>query len=262
MNSLRVDVAGGSRFRTQLHDRLPLVGTFIKTPSPHVVEIVGQSGFDFLVIDQEHAPFDRMATNLAILAARAMSIPALVRVPASGAILGTLDDGADGVIVPHVASAAAARTIAMSCRYEGGGRGYSNAPRAGRYGATAMAHHVANEDARVAAIVMIEDAQAVAEIDDIVAVEGVDAVFIGCADLAVSLGQTSVDSPGIREMAGHVCRSAARTGRAVMAPAPTPAQAQWLIELGVTALVVGSDQSMLRGAAEAAAEHFRSFRQG
>ena len=165
--------SGESCFRTRLQDRLPLVGTFIKTPSPHVVEIVGQSGFDFLVIDQEHAPFDRMATDLAILAARAMSIPALVRVPASGAILGALDDGADGVIVPHVASAAAARAIAVSCRYEGGGRGYSNAPRAGRYGATAMVNHVANEDARVATIVMIEDARAVTQIDDIVAVEGV-----------------------------------------------------------------------------------------
>ena len=260
MSGPRVDISGGLSFRTQLRDLRPLVGTFIKTPSPHVVEIVSQSGFDFVVIDQEHAPFDRGATDLAVLAARAIGIPALVRVSASGAILAALDDGADGVIVPHVPSAAAARTIAASCRYEGGGRGYSNAPRAGRYGATAQSLHVAGEDARVAAIVMIEDAQAVADIDDIVAVEGVDAIFIGCADLAVSLGQTSADSPRIREMAGHICRSAAQSGRTVMAPAPTPAQARWLIELGATALVVGSDQSMLRGAAEATCEQFRSFR--
>jgi staphyloferrin B biosynthesis citrate synthase len=262
MSESRVEMSGESGFRAQLRARRHLLGTFIKTPSPHVVEIVGQSGFDFVVIDQEHAPFDRVATDLALLAARALNIPALVRVPAPGAILAALDDGADGVIVPHVPSAAAARAVAVSCRYEGGGRGYSNAPRAGRYGATTLARHVASEDARVAAVVMIEDIQAVAEVDDIVAVEGVDAVFIGCADLAVSLGEASADSPRIRDMAGSICRSAARSGCAVMAPAPTPGQAQWLIELGVTALVVGSDQSMLRGAAEAATEQFRSFRRG
>lgn len=257
---IRAAISGDSSFRTQLRGRRPLLGTFIKTPSPHVVEILGQSGFDFLVIDQEHAPFDRGTTDLAILAARAMGIPTLVRVPAPGAILAALDDGADGVIVPHVASAAEARKVATFCRYAGGGRGYSNSPRAGRYGATALSRHVAGEDARVAAIVMIEDAGAVTDIDAIVAVEGVDALFIGCADLAVSLGEAAADSARIRDMVSHICRSAARSGQVVMGPAATPSQAQWLIELGVTALVVGSDQSMLRGAAEAACAQFRSLR--
>lgn len=119
-----------------------LIGTFVKTPSPHVVEILGTVGFDFIVIDAEHAPFSRRSIDMALLAARAAGVAAIVRTADRGAaqLLAALDDRAAGVLVPHIDSAEAARRLVSTCRYSGQ-RGYSNSPRAGGYGATAMWDH-------------------------------------------------------------------------------------------------------------------------
>ena len=105
-----------------------LIGTFIKTPATHPVEIIGAVGFEFVVIDEEHAPWDRVAIDGALLAARAAGTAGIVRVaePTAAKILSVLDDGATGVLVPHVSSAAKAREIAAACRYRGGRRGFSN----------------------------------------------------------------------------------------------------------------------------------------
>ena len=100
-------------FRERLRAGEVLAGTWIKTPHPHVVEVLSLSPLDCLVLDAEHAPFDRRDLDACILAARAGGKPVLVR-PASGAheqLLNVLDLGSDGVIVPHVRSAAEAAAI-------------------------------------------------------------------------------------------------------------------------------------------------------
>src|SRR3954454_24645161 len=102
-------MADPTMLRSRLLAREHLIGTFVKTPTTHATEILGALGFDFVVIDEEHAPFDRMATDTALLAARAAGTAALVRVQNATSILSVLDCGATGVLVPHVASAARAR---------------------------------------------------------------------------------------------------------------------------------------------------------
>jgi 2-keto-3-deoxy-L-rhamnonate aldolase RhmA len=116
---------------------------------------------------------------------------------------------------------------------------------------------VASEDARALTITMIEDPDGVDAIDAILDVQGVDALFLGCGDLAVSLGEQAVDSPRIREIAARVIRAARAKGTPVMATAGTAASAQWLLDLGVTALVIGSDQSLMRQGATGAYGAFR-----
>src|SRR5262249_55429665 len=96
--------SSAASFRQRLIAREPLIGTFLKTPTSHGTEIIGDAGFDFVVIDQEHAAFDRTTSDVALLAARAARIPALVRVPGPDAILSVLDCGAAGVLIPHVSS--------------------------------------------------------------------------------------------------------------------------------------------------------------
>ena len=90
-------------FRGKIKERRHVLGTFIKIPTSHTTEIVGLAGFDFVIIDAEHAPFDRAAIDIACLAARAADIAAIVRVPEANAahILNALDLGATGVMVPH-----------------------------------------------------------------------------------------------------------------------------------------------------------------
>jgi 2-keto-3-deoxy-L-rhamnonate aldolase RhmA len=91
-------------FKALLKGGRRLVGSFVKTPSPHVIEVLGEAGADFLIVDREHAPIDEAAVDLAVLAGRAQGVPILVRVAWSGQILSALDVGATGVIVPHVSS--------------------------------------------------------------------------------------------------------------------------------------------------------------
>ncbi|HUE44737.1 MAG TPA: aldolase/citrate lyase family protein, partial [Aestuariivirgaceae bacterium] len=170
-----------SSFRQRLLANEPLLGTFIKTPTSHAIEILGDVGFDFVIVDAEHAPFDAHAIDVAMLAARAADIAALVRVAGSSPepILAALDCGAAGVVVPHVTSRAAAEAAVAASRYRGGRRGYSNSPRAGGYGRLAMWDHVQAADAATAVIAMIEDAEAIDRIEAIMAVEGLDGVFMG-----------------------------------------------------------------------------------
>src|SRR5580704_18444034 len=126
-----------------------LLGTFIKTPSTHAVEILGGLGFDFVVIDEEHAPFDRVTIDMALLAARAANTAGIVRVaePTPAKLLAVLDDGATGVLAPHVSSVAKAKDMVAACRYRGGKRGFSNSPRAGNYGGVSAWPHVDAQDA-------------------------------------------------------------------------------------------------------------------
>src|SRR5215217_8369615 len=93
-------------FRQRLTSREKLSGTFIKTPTGHAIEIFGDLAYDFVVIDEEHAPFDRQAVDHAVVSARAARITPLVRVASASPsnLLSVLDCGATGVLVPHVAT--------------------------------------------------------------------------------------------------------------------------------------------------------------
>lgn len=163
-------------FRERFRRADTVLGTFIKTPTVHGIEILGDLGFDFVVIDEEHAPFDRGSIDLALLAARASRIAGVVRVAEATAasLLGALDCGAAGVLVPHVASLAIAQEVVAACRYRSGRRGFTNSSRAGGYGRYGLSDHVDRSDADVTVVAMIEDPETLAEIDAIVAVEGLD----------------------------------------------------------------------------------------
>ena len=166
-------------FRSRILNRQHVLGTFVKLPTPHAVEIVGQVGFDFVIIDQEHSPLDRAAIDIACLAARATNIAAIVRVSEAANILSALDCGATGVMVPHCDSPERARQIAAACRHRGGSRGFATTTRAGSYGGAAREQHIAEQDASVTCIAMIEDQAALAHLEAIAAVKGIDAFFIG-----------------------------------------------------------------------------------
>ena len=193
-------------FRQRFIGGKPLLGTFVKTPTSHATEILGQLGFDFVVVDEEHAPFDRVATDQALLAARAVNIAGIVRVPEANPsqILGVLDAGATGVLVPHVYSAQKAKDLVAACRYRGGRRGFANTTRAGNYGGLGFIEHAQQSDANVTVIAMIEDIAAIDVVAEIVAVDGLDGVFIGRGDLAAAYGGQSMDDPRVRVAAEKI----------------------------------------------------------
>ena len=144
----------------------------MKTPSAHNTEIIGGLGFDFVVLDEEHAPWDRGTLDMGLLAARAFGTAGIVRIarPDPTSILSVLDDGAIGIMAPHVDSAQKARDIVSWSHYKGGSRGLGIG-RGGEYGARG-ADHVPFADKTTTVIAMIEDRKAIDAIDEIAAVAG------------------------------------------------------------------------------------------
>jgi 2-keto-3-deoxy-L-rhamnonate aldolase RhmA len=235
-------------FVERFRGRAPLLGTFIKTPTSHASEILGDVGLDFVVIDQEHAPIDRGALDQILLGCRASGIAGLVRVaaPTASEILSVLDCGATGVLVPHVSSVAKAREIAAASRYRGGLRGFSNSPRAGRYGAVGMHDHIAAQDAGIAVLAMIEDAEAVDVIDDILAVPGLDGIFIGRGDLTVSLQAGSMKDQPVRDAVARIVAAANMAGKPICVMVASVEEAQEFAAEGASAFIVSSDQGLMR----------------
>lgn len=227
-------------------------GTFIKTPAPQIVEILALSGLDFAVVDAEHAPFDAAALDLMMLAGRAARLPLLVRVPdfSASTLLRTLDLGAAGVLVPHVDSADDARAVVQRCRYRAGVRGYSGSPRAAGYGSLGMSTAVDLAE-QVLVICQIESAAAVAHAAEIAAVPGVDGIFIGRADLALSMGLFDARHPDVMQAARTAIEAGVASGKRVGVLVGSNGERDEYARLGADWFIHGSDQSLLKQAAGA-----------
>jgi 2-keto-3-deoxy-L-rhamnonate aldolase RhmA len=240
-------------FKQRLAEGDMLVGTFIKTPSPIIVEVLSMTALDCLCLDAEHAPFDRGTLDQCIFAARASGKDVLVRVPSASPehILNALDCGATGVVVPHVRSAEEARAAVRASHYGAGGRGYAGSSRAAGYTGVSLAAHQAASAARTVVVLQIEDPEAVEAIDDIAKVPGVDALFIGRVDLTVSYGAHSLDDPRVISAVETVCTAGQAFGRPVgMFLARVEDAPAWR-ERGASLFLLGSDHNfLLAGAAD------------
>jgi 2-keto-3-deoxy-L-rhamnonate aldolase RhmA len=246
-------------FRQRLRARDHLLGTFIKTPTTHATEILGLLGFDFVVFDQEHAPLSSTVLDVMILGARAANVAGIVRVgdPGEANILSVLDNGAAGILVPHVATREKAEQIVAACRYRTGHRGFANTTRAGGFGTVGFTEHMDAQDSEVACIAMIEDVHAVEEIDEIVRVPGIDAIFIGRGDLTAALGAPSMTSPETHEVVAPIMEAARKADMPVIMLCPDREDAARMTRLGASAYLVSSDHGFMKSAAQRALEEFR-----
>ena len=184
--------------RTALHrpDGIPL-GTWIKLPAMESVELIAGAGFDFVVIDLEHGPLDIETAFVLIGTAAAHGMSPIVRIPATdtGLIQRVLDGGAHGIMFPHVDSAADAERCVRAMRFPPrGARGVGNTSRAGQWGALDRDEYLRFGNEEVLCIVQIESSTAAIAAGEIAAVDGVDAVLIGAADLAVSESRRETDT--------------------------------------------------------------------
>jgi len=186
-----------SKFRKRLEDGEPLIGTFLKTPSPIVAEVLGLSDLDVVAIDIEHAPFGRVELDLCIAALRAAEIPSLARIADDSPteIRNALDSGATGIVVPHVTSAKQAAAIVKAAHFGEGGRGYAGSSRAADFTTKSMADHIADSREQTTVVAQIEDLAALDNVAEIAGVAGIDCVFIGRVDLAVAIRRTPL-KPG------------------------------------------------------------------
>jgi 2-keto-3-deoxy-L-rhamnonate aldolase RhmA len=246
-------------FRKRLLAKEPLIGTFMKVPTSHNTEYLGQLGYDYVMLDEEHAPWDRGTLDHGLLAAKAYGTAGLVRIARSDAtnILSVLDDGAIGIMCPHVNSAEKARNIVSYAHYKGGVRG-AGVSRGGDHGARGP-NHMAFADETTTIIAMIEDREAIDVIDEIVNVPGIDCIFIGRGDLGVSLSNGGAGMPSVKDATEKVaaaCRKANKPISAVTQNMQSD-EAKWLMDIGVTAMMVASDFGFLTQAAGNALKQFR-----
>ena len=238
-------------FRQRLLAGDLLMGTYLKTPSLIVSEVLGLTKLDAVCIDAEHAPFDRSDLDACIFALRAKNMPSLVRVP-SGApaeLLNALDCGATGVVVPHVCSAEEADAVARAAHFGRDGRGYAGSTRVAGYTTKAMAAHKEDSGLSTTVIAQIEDVEAVESIGEISAVEGIDCLFVGRIDLTIALGAESPNDPVVVEAVEEVCAVGRAAGKPVGMFVPKVEEVEKWRKKGANLFLLSSDHAfILQGA--------------
>lgn len=239
------------KLKQQLASGDLVLGSFLKTPSPILVEILAQSDLDCLCVDAEHAPFDRGDIDACAMAARAGGLPLLVRPQSSSAeqILGALDCGATGILLPHIRSGAEAKQAARHGHYGAGGRGYAGSSRAAGYGSNSMGDILSAAADNTVLIAQIEDSEALDEIEAIADTDGVDALFIGMMDLTVALDCASYRDARVQDAVTHILSAARKAKKPVGLFTPSLGDIPAYREQGASLFLLGSDHAfMLSGA--------------
>lgn len=175
--------------KSRLADGEQLVGALLRMPAEELMEMVAVTGFDFIVIDCEHGPADVVALRNHLALAACHDVDVLVRVGSAepALVLRALDQGAAGIIAPHIDSVADAQALVDSVHYPPlGHRGFATYARAGRFGLVDPEEHRQRALGQTLVIGMIESPAGVAQAAEIFAVPGIDATMIGAADLRTS----------------------------------------------------------------------------
>ena len=242
-------------FAHRLGQREAIMGTFLKTPSPIICEVLGLSPLDVICLDAEHAPFGRLDTDACISQLRHADLPSLVRVAEDSAteIRNALDAGATGLLVPHVTSAQQAKQIVKLAHFGEGGRGFAGSTRAAHFTTRKMPDHIRHSAIETTIVLQIEDLAALEQVDEIAAVEGVHALFIGRADLAVAMG-CGVNDEQVITAVKDICSICNQYNRAVGMFTPNVDEIDMWRELGASFFLLSSDHAFLLQGARALKE--------
>lgn len=239
-----------------------LAGTFLKTPAYELIEVLAQSGLDFICLDAEHAPFDRARMDACLAMARALDFPALVRVGSATAenILQALDAGAVGLVCPHIDTVEKAAEIAKAARFGHGGRGYAGSTRWAEFATRAMPDLLEQSQKETVVIAQIEEPEAVEIADQIAATQGVDGLFLGPADLSVGYGKTDQTSPELMAALASVGAAAKSAEKAYMTFVPDAAKVADWARYGLTMFFIASEHGWMRQGAAADARGIHALK--
>ncbi|MCF8178824.1 MAG: HpcH/HpaI aldolase/citrate lyase family protein [Sulfuritalea sp.] len=248
-------------FKQRLRERQLQVGLFVGMASAYSMEIIATAGFDWLVIDAEHSPNNPASVLAQMQAAAAYPVQILVR-PMShdpALIKQYLDAGAQTLLVPLVDSAEDATALVRAVRYPPEGiRGVAaSLARAAHWnGIKDYVRHANNE---ICLVVQVETRAGLENLDAILAVDGVDGVFIGPADLAASLGHLGdAGHPEVKAAIEDALTRIVATEKAAGVFVAEPELARHFRNCGASFIAVGGDTTLLRSAAESLATSFRN----
>ena len=235
-------------FKQALADGEKQIGCWMSFADGQVAEIMGTAGFDWLVIDGEHAPNDIRSIRDQLMALAASPSHPVVRVPVGETwmIKQVLDAGAQTVLVPIVESAEQARELVRACHYPPkGARGVgATAARATMFGS--VTEYIQTADQEVCLLVQVENRAGMAALDEILQVEGIDGVFIGPADLSTDMGhQGNSAHPEVRAAIADAITRIKAAGIAPGILGTTDEATQTYADMGAQFLAVGIDVMVL-----------------
>ena len=228
-------------FAERVRDGELLLGTVISVRSNEMTEVLSLAGFDWLFIDAEHGGFDPHDA-LAMLQA-AGSCPCLIRVPAHDEVWlkKALDIGATGVIVPQVNTAEEARQIVSSCKYPPAGSRGMGVARASGYGLK-LGEYIQSANDTTAIVLQAEHKDAAENIEDIVKVDGIDAIMVGPFDMSASFGKPGQTSdPEVVAAIDKVTEACQKAGITLSTAVATANEARSFIEKGYKLVSAGVD---------------------
>ncbi len=249
-----------NHFRRAMINQEKRIGCWSALASPITTEILGLAGFDFILLDGEHAPNDVQTFIPQLMALKdSRSVP-VVRPPVNDPIVlkRLLDIGFYNFIVPFVETKEEAEQAVASTRYPPEGiRGVSVGHRSNAYGT--ITDYLQNINENICVVVQIESTDALDNLDDILSVDGVDGVFVGPSDLAAGLGHLgNAGHPDVQAAIKTVFEKAQAVGKTVGILAPVQADAERYLEWGANLVAVGSDLGVFKAATQSLCQKFLS----
>lgn len=235
-------------FKAALKNGETVIGCWLSLGDPLTTEIAGTAGFDWVMIDGEHTPYDISRIRLQLMALEASGSHAAVRVPSGETwiLKQVLDAGAQTVLVPMVESADQARRLVQDVRYPPTGQrgvGYSGA-RCSRFGE--ITDYGTTADEQVSLLIQVENRAGIAALDDILAVGGIDGVFIGPADLSADMGfMGQVMHPEVQATIKGAFQRIEAAGKAPGVLSTMPDMTQDMLDAGARFVAVGIDLLVL-----------------
>jgi len=247
-------------FKRALEAGKAQIGLWSSLSSNYSVEVIAGAGYDWILLDCEHSPNDLENLLTQLQAAAPYPSHPVVRVPWNDmvTIKRVLDVGAQSLLIPYVSTAEEARAAVSYTRYPPAGvRGVAGTTRATRFGRIKDYAKRAHEE--ICVLVQVETQGALDNIEAICAVDGVDGVFIGPADLHASLGHTGeIANPAVKPLIDEAIRRIRKKNKAPGILTPNEADAKHWLGCGALFVAVGADVGILARGAEALAAKFRS----
>lgn len=248
-----------NKFKAALAAHQIQIGCWSALANPISTEVLGLAGFDWLVLDGEHAPNDISTFIPQLMALKGSQSAPVVRVPTNEPVIikRLLDIGFYNFLIPFVETQEEAAQAVASTRYPPEGiRGVSVSHRANMFGT--IPDYFAQSNSNITILVQIESQQGVDNVDAIAATEGVDGIFVGPSDLAAAFGHLgNAGHPDVQRAIQHIFARAKAHGKPCGILAPVEADARRYLEWGATFVAVGSDLGVFRSATQKLADAFK-----
>lgn len=248
-----------NKFKRALAEGRQQIGLWCSIVSPYTVEVVADSGFDWLLLDTEHSPSDPITVLPMLQAAAAYDVTPIVRPASNDTVLikRYLDLGVQTLLIPYVQSAEEARAAVAATRYPPEGvRGVAGQTRATRFGR--VDHYGRGAAAEICLLVQVETVQALTELEAIAAIDGIDGIFIGPADLAASMGHIGeLGSTVVKSAVEDALKRICATGKPAGVLSADADFARRCIAAGTTFTAVGADVGILARGSEKLARDFK-----